>query len=201
MTIETKNVVLGVVAGAAAVVSGAAAASAADAGAVDDWSGFYVGGSVGMLGGYAPFLDGEGYELSNDATLGGFVGYNVDMGSWVLGAEVAYQGSTDFDYSTDYQINKIADLKIRAGLKLSENMLAYGFGGLSGGDATNYDASEDYSFWGANFGVGIDFMVIDRVTVGAEITGRYLEAYDWSADGNQSSGLTTQASLRAAFHF
>lgn len=206
-----KKQVLAGVAGVAAAVSGAAAAQASDlpsksspkapAPSAGDWSGFYAGVSVGTLGGYAPLLDGEGYELSNDATIGGFVGYNIDQGTYVLGAEAAYQGPTNFDYDTDYRINYMADLKLRAGIKISENALLYGLAGISAGTARQYDSSYNYSFWGPNFGAGIDYRVTKQFSIGAEVIARNLTAYDWSSSDNESSGITTQVSLRAAYNF
>lgn len=201
MAIEKKNLVLGIV-GAAASVSGAVSASAADLqSATADWAGAYAGGSVGVLGGYAPLLDGEGYELDKDATIGGFVGYNIDLGHSIVGAEIAYQGSTDFDYDTDYQINEIADLKLRFGKALSDKVMVYAVAGLSAGSARQYDSSYDYSFWGVNVGAGVDVALVDNFTIGAEYLARNLSSYDWSEGDNESSGITSQFSLRAAYNF
>lgn len=203
MAIEKKNLVLGIV-GAAASVSGAVSASAADLqSSTDGWAGAYAGGSVGVLGGFAPLLDSEGYELAKDATIGGFVGYNIDLGHSIVGAEIAYQGPTDFTYDDEnYRINEIADLKLRFGKALSENVLVYAVAGLSAGSAHMGNGDYDYSFWGVNVGAGAEIALVDNFTVGAEYLARNLTAYDWSGnDNNESSGITSQFSLRAAYNF
>ena len=124
MTIETKNVVLGVVAGAAAVVSGAAAASAADTAAVDDWSGFYVGGSVNYDSGETTYWD---RDYGDDSMgVGAFMGFNHQIDSIVLGAEVAYNKSTLVDYTSyNYSIDSALDFKAKVGYDLNGFLITH----------------------------------------------------------------------------
>jgi outer membrane immunogenic protein len=208
MTIETKNVVLGVVAGAAAVVSGAAAASAADAGAVDDWSGFYVGGSVGYLDGSTPWQYGDSdYDMSG-MNFGVHVGFNHQFDSLVVGVEAAYSSgattSNDDGSYAGYGIGEVLDLKARAGIDMN-GLLLYVTGGASSAKSNGYYNSTQYAVYGVNYGVGAEMKVTDSISIGAELLGRTLTGdYDYSDhseafdDQNQSHW---QGMLRASYYF
>jgi outer membrane immunogenic protein len=105
-------------------------------------------------------------------------------------------------YHSDYNIGYTADAKFKLGAAFGSNnqILAYGFAGISKqqvnteADPTPY--GYDYSAIGANYGVGLDYAVNDKFTVGVELIGRTLRGYEDAVNRSQFQG-----SLRAAFHF
>lgn len=208
MTIETKNVVLGVVAGAAAVASGAAAASAADvAPMVDDWSGFYAGASVGYGFGESGVWDTD-YDISGGVVGGVHVGFNYQTGSGIiLGVEAAYSiGSRQLDYDDDqnydYSISPIFDLKARVGYALDSFMI-YGFGGFSS-MPFNHGYNTEYQNYGFNLGLGAEMMVTDNISLGAEyIYRKTTDSYDYDRPSYNAGTDTTlnEFVLRASYHF
>lgn len=194
------------VASAAAVVAGASAAHAADAGfAGHDWSGVYVGASLGVMGGDTPWdeADGYDYKLKSQAAFGGFIGVNHQFhNNMVVGLEAALQSGGGVDSADannagdDYNVDHMADVKLKVGTTFgSDNqILAYGFGGLSQMGITAHGNA--YSAVGFNFGLGADYAVSDNFTVGAEVIGRSLTGYK-----STGARFDEQASLRVAFHF
>lgn len=213
MTIETKNVVLGVVAGAAAVVSGAAAASAADAGAVDDWSGFYVGGSLGYtVAGETSYWDNNGgdpYEIDGGFVGGIHAGFNHQMDSGlVLGMEAALSEGgrraepAGEDY--DYNISPIFDVKARVGFAF-DDILAYGFAGFSSmpQESSYSDYGGAYQNYGYNLGLGAEMMVTDNVSIGAEYIYRATtDHYEFDSSSYQDTATSlSEFVVRASYHF
>ncbi len=191
---------------AIALMAGAAHAQAFD--------GFYMGVSASSLSGLVPFgdnytSDDGGYELGG-ATVGAFVGMNkhIGTGNMVLGAELAFQGyasSTAVDGDTDhdpYGIISAIDLKGRVGTVLqfgASPILLYGFGGFSFVNATA-GSHNDYSSPGINYGVGAEMALGENFSVGLELLGRTVSAYD-DYDEPRVSMSHQQISLRAAFRF
>lgn len=120
--------------------------------AYPDWSGFYLGGNVGV-GGFGTnvtdlngdLFDQEGGEMNlfgTAATAGGQIGYNYMNGRYVLGVEGDFQW-TSFDESSftdseDHRAaaewNWYATLRARAGIA-AQNSLFYVTGGLAVVDA------------------------------------------------------------------
>ena len=203
MALNKKDVAVGL-SSAAAVLSGAHVASAADASMapVDDWSGLYAGVSLGTEWGDSPFnTSGGDYQLSNNPVFGGFVGLNQQYGDLVVGAELALQTGTNADKNNDggdYKVNYTADTKIKVGMDVGHDILVYGFGGVSGGGVTTL--TNDYAFFGVNYGVGAEFMVTQQMSIGAELMGRsIIDTYTESS--SSLPGANYQATLRAAFHF
>lgn len=203
-----KNEVKLGMASVAALAAGTSAASAADASMGGyDWEGFYLGGSAGVLFGELAWDDLSGdYKLDNNFTPGVFAGYNhvLDNGV-VIGAELAAQWpdlgvkGDDTSYPGDYGFNYLVDAKFKAGVTLGDDnrILAYGFGGISGGDMSAASNDMSYTAFGANYGVGVDYAVTDVVRIGVEVMGRTLDGY---SDDNKMH-TNGQASLRASFNF
>jgi len=114
--------------GAVAAMSGAAQAQ--------DWSGLYVGGSVGSANRETEWNDldndwGGGIQAADDVdatTIGMHLGYNWQWGNWVVGAQggISYAdlSETEFvnsDVDVDNSLSFIADIRANAG---------YAFGSL-----------------------------------------------------------------------
>jgi outer membrane immunogenic protein len=104
---------------------------------VYNWSGFYIGGNLGAA--FDPNnlsikdLSGEqdlSLKFSNETELlgGAHAGYNLQMGSWVVGLE------GDFDFAKD--VNYLASVRGRLGWALG-SWLPYATAGVAFIDADN----------------------------------------------------------------
>ena len=204
-----KKRLLGLLAATAITTAGITAASAADLPAapppyiapvpIFTWTGFYVGGNLGwgwrdsnndpvILTG--PGVPGglEGGTLlfgnSNDATFtgGGQIGYNYQIGSWVIGAEADIQGINndnnanvvfipgpgfaggdfvpgEFENGADWW----GSVRLRAGVAF-DRVLVYATGGLA--------YTEDNTGWalggGVEWAMPVNWFGSSAVTLGLE---------------------------------
>lgn len=124
--------------------------------AVNDWTGFYIGGHGGYGRGNAsvdfaidPFTDPKptGYLY------GGQAGYNWQRGVWVTGLEIDYSfaniketqtsvnkiaGDVPLTVTTtlESKLDALASARAKLGLLISPDILAYGTGGLGWGKST-----------------------------------------------------------------
>lgn len=145
-----------------------------------DWTGGYVGGSLGYgdwdLGG----------ANSDGGNLGAFAGYDYDFGSFVLGGEVQYLGN-DVDFG-GASLDGVTRVKARAGYDAGPALLygvaGYGRADTSAGDTDGYVA-----------GFGMDYKFNNGFAIGAE----YLHNDFGSVGGNDLSGNTIEA--RMSFRF
>lgn len=163
-----------------------------------DWAGAYGGVQLGY--GSADFsTDIDDY--SSDGIIGGaHVGYMWDFGDWVVGPEFQYD-ATDLDISTaggSGSFDEIARLNLRVGRDLGRG-LVYGTAGLA---YANFDGvsgalSGDLDDPGYTLGVGYDYQLTDRWTVGGQY--QYHKFDDFGASGNDVDFGT--AHLRASFNF
>ncbi len=178
----------------------AALAVGTDAALAQDWAGNYAGLSLTSNNGATPaHFDGDDYKLGKNGVAGAFVGKRWDVGSAVMGAELDISGSglqADLLNNGDtYSMGTFVDSKVSVGVPLGKALL-YGFAGLSA-STVNGDG-EKYSAWGTNMGVGVDYMVTDKMSVGAEVMRR---SFKNSYGSNGSSDGSTAVSVRVAFHF
>ena len=91
-------------------------------------------------------------------------------------------------------MGSFVDAKVSVGMPMGK-VLVYGFLGVSSSSVhTPYD---DYSVSGTNIGVGMDYRVTEKFSVGAEVMARNFDGYTNGGD----SGASTSVSLRASFHF
>lgn len=177
------------------------------AAAATDWSGLYVGGLVGFDSGtttahtISTNTDFAPDTLANATNYGAFVGYNKQFGSFVVGGEAAYStgtyAGTAFPASTwDY----MADLKARGGYSFGRAMVygvvGYSFSSLADG-VSDYDAS------GLNYGAGVDFLVTDRIFIGAEYLVRDLQGVNTTNPGSdlRLDGVIQSAAIRIGINF
>lgn len=168
---------------------------------VQDWSGLYVGAQVGY--GMAT-MDDPGFVFGDtvlgDLEASGFLygvhlGYNFDLGSIVLGAEIDYNiADMPFDLIPNATYTELSHLKARVGYDLG-SALVYGAAGLA--HTTIDSAGTEIDDTGYFVGVGADYRISNDWTVGAE----YL--YHQFDDFNDSS-LDIQMSTihaRVSYHF
>lgn len=152
---------------------------------VSDWSGFYAGLQYGQGDADVSF---DGDSVSNDFDAYGLhAGYNRDFGQFVLGGELDYN-RIDLD---DAGEGDLVRLRGRAGYDLGRFLPYVSLG------AAHIDA-DDLSETAFTYGIGADFKVTERVTVGAEYT---RQDFDDVADLSGVDLDTDMVQLRASFRF
>lgn len=167
--------------------------NAADGGAASfetpsyNWTGFYVGGGLGA-GAVVhqieiPPADVKANGLGGEGVFGeASIGYDQDMGSWVVGGLVDARlsgiksklelggilgGVDSVSFNTDYGFDVLG----RIGMKVNEATLAYALAGYSW-QHFKLDAPApldvDWGSSGFSVGAGLETAVSDKMTVGIE---------------------------------
>jgi len=152
---------------------------------VSDWTGFYAGLQYGQGDADVNF-DSDSVSSDFDA-YGVHGGYNRDFGQFVLGGELDYN-RIDLDEAGE---GDLVRLRGRAGYDLGRFMPYVSLG------AAHVDA-DDLSETAFTYGIGADFKVTERMTLGAEYTRQDFD------DVNDVSGLdldTDMVQVRASFRF
>lgn len=208
------------------VSAGAMSAQAADVGApaIDLWSGFYLGAQAGYAQGtygdtdlcqsytgegnmcFGDYDDGFDLSDSNPAgvTVGGYLGYNYRVDSFVMGLEGDLNWDNGRDNNSVYgelnytsALNWDASIRARLGMVVDERALLYVTGGPSwlGTELkTDFDygspaeASGGYNFnkgdsgteFGWVLGAGAEYSLTDHLSVKAE----YIHGWYGDADQN-----------------
>jgi hypothetical protein len=152
----------------------------------EDWGGAYGGVQFGVLDGdVSGSSDGDG----SGGIVGLHAGYDVDFGTFVLGAEI----DLDFggvDLGDAAEVDGISRLKLRAGADLGRTFV-YGTAGLARADTSLGTGDGGFA------GVGAGRRVGDRMTVGGEVL--YQEFED--IDGSGADLGATTATARVTFSF
>lgn len=151
-----------------------------------DWTGFYAGLQYGKgsaelsYAGASDDTDVDGYGVH--------AGYLRDFGSYVLGGELDYNKIDPDEGDNDGDLYR---LRARAGYDMGRFLPYVTLG------AAHFKAS-DVSETGLTYGIGADFKVTDKFTVGAEYSRN-----DFS-DVEDIDGLdldTDLVQIRASYHF
>ncbi|WP_281982244.1 outer membrane protein [Thalassorhabdomicrobium marinisediminis] len=153
-----------------------------------DWTGAYVGGSLG----YAD-IEEDGVFFDDDAngmTYGVHAGYDYDFGTFVLGGEIEIAGADIEDGTFNTEVDSIARLKARAGYDAGQFM-PYLTAGVA---QLNLDSGDDT---GAVYGVGLDYKMTDNIRVGGEVLKHDFEDFNGGTDDINA----TTASLRVSYEF
>jgi outer membrane immunogenic protein len=212
MAADKKDVAVAGLTATVAALAASQAAIAADVIApepyVHDWSGVYIGAAAGyVFGGDFPINYDGTYDVDEDFIFGGFAGVNHQFSgsNFVVGFELALQNGFDADApdtDNDYEVDWIADAKFKLGVAMDE-VLLYAFGGvsaLSSKAENDSDGFYDYGEGGLNYGLGVDWMVTEQFSFGAEVMGRTIvDSYGGVENGEDDTHW--QGMLRAAFHF
>jgi len=155
-----------------------------------DWSGAYVGGQFG----YGD-VDSSPEGLGGYGWLGGVhAGYRWDLGNWVAGTELTWdKASIDLGDAAG-ELDSVAALKLTAGREIG-NSLVYGALGIAQAEATvgGADLSDD----GIVYGLGFDYAVNDRWTVGGEVLQHDFDDFD--ATGVDLDATTVKAKVSLQF--
>ncbi|MBV0892888.1 porin family protein [Paracoccus sp. Z118] len=144
------------------------------------WEGLYAGGTLGYgFGGDDEFTLGgvtADQEISG-VNAGLHLGYRWQRGNLVIGPELSVMGGSVDDSVTagglDYEssLNHMMTLKLKTGYAVRPDTLVYGTAGISRGDFTFTAGGEEYDYDtnGYVFGLGIERMITDRLSVTGEI--------------------------------
>jgi len=167
---------------------------------VETWTGFYGGvqleygrGDIdyGTVPG-AAFPDGD----IDGHLYGIFVGYRVDYGNIVFGTEFDYMaGSLDSDTPGIDSIDSVMRATLELGVDTG-NSFIYGTAGVHGTTVDTTIAMDDMD-WGPVYGIGMDYRLTERMTVGAELLQH--EVDDFSGSGADLSFTTL--GLNVGFQF
>lgn len=172
--------------------AGNSAASAAES----NWSGAYAGIYSASNSGSYDYDGGGDWGLEGDS-FGGFFGYRHDLGSFVLGGEVATTFQTSLaetdGYEDAFYFIQILDIKATVGYDLGR-ALVYATAGVSSATIYDYELIEPLD--GSFAGVGIDYMVTDNFFVGGEYISHTKSNSDFLIDAELSS-----VQLRAGYRF
>ncbi len=152
-----------------------------------NWGGFYAGGQLGYGTGDA---DGDDFD---GGLLGAHVGYNFDLGGYVLGVELDGDlGKLELD-SGFGEIDQVIRLKGRAGVDLGQTML-YGTAGVARARVdTGGGSLRDNGYFG---GVGVDYAVTDSVIVGGELLYHQFDDFDGTGVDADATSLRAKVSFR-----
>lgn len=169
---------------------------------VQDWSGLYIGLQAGSITGSAPRPAAATFGIDtnvNGTIYGAHVGYNHDMGSLVLGAEIDYNvGQIDVEAfnGTTTEDFTLAHLKARVGYDLG-SALVYGAAGMAYFETSGPGgAADDIGYFG---GVGAEYRISNHWSAGAE----YLyHLFDEFGDGPGDPDVTIHTVMaRVSYHF
>ncbi|WP_299352402.1 porin family protein [uncultured Shimia sp.] len=162
------------------------AAGVASAQSTPDWSGFYIGGQIGNAS-----VDTSLAGVDGSDVIGGLVaGYDLDLGTWVVGAGFDYDWSST-DLSGAATLEEVWRLKARAGYKVNQG-LVYGVGGYA--DASTDTLGSDGGWF---LGAGYEHRINDSFSIGGELL--YHEFGNFNGTGIDVDATTIQ--IRAAFRF
>ncbi len=157
-----------------------------------DWTGFYGGVQYDHIASGTLSSGGASSDLSGfGAVL--FGGYRYDFGNWVVGGELDYGiagdveaagGTGAVDFGTDR-------LGLEAGYDLGRTLV---YGTVGAANVTVGTGSDTATF----YGIGVDYMITDAITVGAEVLQHTVSDFDGVA-GDDIDVLTV--GLNAAYRF
>lgn len=156
-----------------------------------NWTGFYAGATVGF--GRASWDTPTGTDRTTGAGAAVHAGYNMDMGGWVAGGELAI--APGFNQSVgNREVNWALAGRLRAGPKLSEDGRMWGFGtvGLTHvrHDAAGGGDRRSNNGWVA--GVGVSYLMPNDVI----LTGEVLHGRTRGNANASGTGVAVGASFR-----
>ena len=169
--------------GPVAVAPDPVPAAAAPSPAAPDWAGVYGGLSYGRTSADFQTLVPSPFTFDYDrgTAVGGFLGYNLQRGNIVYGAELGYSSVSDSvllgdRLGADDTIDSLLDLRARLGYATGRALI-YGAIGVSRAETT-VNAVDSVSLSGVSFGLGVDMYLSQRMFVGLDYTRRNLSGTD-----------------------
>jgi len=144
-----------------------------------DWTGGYLGADLGVARGSQAGVSHNGgvYGLRG--------GYDYDLGDWVVGGALSWDKTNlDVGPSGD-RLKDVARLSVRAGRDLGQT-LVYATAGVARASADIGGVSLHDTGWSA--GIGADYRLNDRWTIGGEVlTNRFSKFGGSAADVNATT--------------
>ena len=126
------------------------------------WGGAYAGVSLGG-GRLWDSLNATGQNHIE----GGFVGYNIQMGSFVSGIEASLDhADITFNDGSNVKSSIFFSARLRAGFA-TDKLFAYGSFGAQHSNSKNFLGSKDTAL---QLGVGVDYALTNNVVLGADYT-------------------------------
>jgi outer membrane immunogenic protein len=155
-----------------------------------DWSGAYAGAQLG----YGD-VDSNGGGLDGYGAIGGVhAGYRWDMGAFVAGAELTYdKANIDLGAAAGDQLDDVTALKLTAGRDFGSTLV---YGALGGARASATVGGVDLSDSGLVYGLGVDYAISDRMTVGGEVLKHDFSDFDASGVDLDATTLKAKVALR-----
>ncbi len=168
-----------------------------------DWSGLYLGAFASTEAGvFTYFPSGDMFDLTGNMA-GGFAGYNIQRGNLVFGGEVNYSaGTVALETSPTLEYSNLIDVNARIGYTVGR-ALVYATVGGSFGDWNEEitDTTGMFSASGFNYGIGVDFMVTEKIFVGAayinrEMSGSFGAMFPGESLENNNQSLRVRAGIQ-----
>jgi opacity protein-like surface antigen len=150
-----------------------------------DWSGLYVGGQLGYgdVDASAGGLDGSGF------TTGLLAGYRADFGQFVAGVEGNYDW-TDIDLGGGVAtLDNVARLKLIGGYDMGPALV---YGTVAAVRAESSIGNDS----GYALGVGMDYALSDRMTLGAELLEHRFDDFNGSGVDLDATTFNTRVGFR-----
>jgi opacity protein-like surface antigen len=148
------------------------ATAATTVNAATDWSGAYVGASVGYQGGdVISAVNSDDTSVSDEnLSFGGQIGFMQDFGSTVAGVEVGITKlNTEFDDDHEHNMDSMTNVRLKLGREVGESGLVYGMAGVAvvRGDTQSSDDDElsSYSNVMPSLGLGYEQKIDTNVSV------------------------------------
>ncbi len=163
--------------------------------AMHNWTGPYVGGTFGFgrVSSSGAASSETGFGAAPHA------GYNMDMGDWIVGAEIEVLPNALVDLSTATRDMRGTSgrVKLRAGPKLGADGRTFAFGTLGAAQVRSSSATGNHSDTGILGGVGVSHAIQDNFFA----TGEILYHRFGNAGGTNSSANATTATVGLSFRF
>lgn len=149
------------------------------------WDGLYVGASTGYN--TQSGVDGSGLGLGMHA------GYNLDMGTMVVGAEVAYSpfGNEFDDDAGDMKGSFSA--KVKAGYDAGD-FLPYATLGVKRASADLAGTTQTGT--GVTYGVGVDYRFTDSIILGGELSQAKFSDFDGTGTDLSQTAIDAKISFK-----
>jgi outer membrane immunogenic protein len=142
--------------------------------AAHDWSGAYVGLGYGKVSGHVGYSNGFSRDMEDGKLRSIYGGYQMQRGNLVFGGELAFSNTSDFTligFPLE-SIERMIDLKGKIGFA-TNRVLFYGALGVTKVDYKFVVApAQNYTADGVAYGVGVDFAVTERLSMGLEYLAR-----------------------------
>jgi len=154
-----------------------------------DWSGAYSGASLG----FGKVNADGGNSDAHEGIFGLNLGYRKDFGKVVLGGEVSVSKNDIGIGSGDDQINSALQGQVSLGADLGKT-LVYVAGGVARANAS-VDGSTGYGN-GYFAGIGADYMLNDKFTVGAEVKSSHFNDFNNSGINLKATSVEMKVGFR-----